>query len=722
MPARRQLKAWIAAAALAAFPAIAGTELTVGVSQARAGTLWMTSCSGFGDDANDTGLGGQLTWQGISSTDLSASNRCGQNGSLQILPAHYAKTGENAQWHTVTPPAVQIVHAVTPVNEVLIDPNIKGDGFGASFFWNGGSQNIGPVNNCCGGMEYGAGINRWLGPSRYFGWQVSCNAGSCGAPFQILDVRGVELVAVDNTPPGMLALGSGNLWYQAGRWVRGSGWPASFQASADDGICGMQAIIDGQAIQGSNDATLNQHSWTQCPTPVTMPLTIDTTKYPDGQMSLTLSARDAASPANISSPSETLAVDNQPVGLTLSGPSDAPSSAGTQYVTATATAGPSQVAGIACSEDGSPYEWHPGASAQIPVTGLGEHQVVCYAQNSAIDPYGNPARSATQSWSLKIGEPTVMGIAFTRIVDALRCRRIPERIKQPAHWVTVHRHHRLIHVRRRAHSKLVKVTRCHPRTALKQVTVWKTITRAGKKIHVKHTRLVRVVLLPHLVNQTTRRVAHGHASTVDGWLGTTTGTALPGQTVAVLTAPDNGQGRFTVAAEVSTAANGSWQAKLAPGPSRLIEAFYGGAPTLEGAVSSQVHLIVPARVKLIGVSPRRVAWDATVHITGQLQGGYLPPGGALVRMRIGQGTGYSTYGVQEHVTGNGRFATTYTFGAGDTSLHRRFWFQLASLPIGDYPYAPAASNRVNVTVGGHPPPPPRRSHHHAKRKQHHPRR
>jgi len=547
---------------------------------------------------------------------------------------------------------------------------------------------------------------------------VTCVSGPCGAPYQILDVRGVELVAVDNTPPGLLALGSSNLWYQGGHYVRGAGWPASFQASADAGICGMQAILDGQPIQGPSDPSPNQHSWTQCPTPVTMPLTIDTTRYSDGPMSLTLSARDAASPANISSPTQTLAVDNQPVGLSLSGPSDAPSSAGTQYVSATATAGPSQVAGIACSQDGSPYQWHPGPSAQIPVTGLGEHQLECYAQNNAIDPYGNPARSSIQSWTLKIGEPTVMGIAFTRVVDALRCRRIPEQIKLPAHWVTVHRRHKLIHIHRRARSKTVKVTRCHPRTAVKQVTVWKTVTRHGHKVHVKHTRLVRVVLLPHAVNYTTRRVPHSHATTVDGWLGTTSGTALPGQTIAVLTAADNGQDRFRVAAEVTTATNGSWQAKLPPGPSRLIEAFYGGAPTLEAAVSSQVHLIIPARVKLINVSPRRVAWGATVQITGQLKGGYLPAGGALVRMRIGQGTGYSTYGVQEHVTGNGRFSTTYTFGAGDPSLRRRFWFQLASLPIGNYPYAPAASNRIIVTVGGHPPPPPR-SHRHQRRKRKH---
>lgn len=100
-------------------------------------------------------------------------------------------------------------------------------------------------------------------------------------------------------------------------------------------------------------------------------------------------------------------------------------------------------------------------------------------------------------------------------------------------------------------------------------------------------------------------------------------------------------------------------------------------------------MVVPAKVQLISVSPSRVAWEGTVRIVGKLDGGYLPPGGALVRLRIGQGSGYNTYGVQEHVTGNGRFAATYTFGAGLPGAIRTFWFQIASLPMGgDYPWAP----------------------------------
>jgi len=188
--------------------------------------------------------------------------------------------------------------------------------------------------------------------------------------------------------------------------------------------------------------------------------------------------------------------------------------------------------------------------------------------------------------------------------------------------------------------------------------------------------------------------------------------------VRVLTAPDNSAEQFSQAAVVTTAADGTWIATLPPGPSRIVEAVYDGDPTTESASSGQVRVIVPAKAKLLGVSPRRVAWGGTVRITGQLMGGYLPAGGALVRLRIGQGSSYQTYGVQERVTGNGRFTTTYTFGAGYAGIHKSYWFQIATLPMGNYPYAPAASGRRSVLVGGHPPPQAAAPRRHRKHKRH----
>jgi hypothetical protein len=133
-----------------------------------------------------------------------------------------------------------------------------------------------------------------------------------------------------------------------------------------------------------------------------------------------------------------------------------------------------------------------------------------------------------------------------------------------------------------------------------------------------------------------------------------------------------------------------------------VEAVYDGDPTTESAFSRAVRIMVPAKVRLLSVSPSRVAWGGTVRITARLLGGYLPVGGALVRLRIGLGSSYQTYGVETHVTGQGRFTTEYTFGAGYRGIVKRYWFQVATLPIGNYPYAPGASGRRFVSVGGSP--------------------
>ncbi|MGH3264529.1 MAG: hypothetical protein ACRDNS_21325, partial [Trebonia sp.] len=300
------------------------------------------------------------------------------------------------------------------------------------------------------------------------------------------------------------------------------------------------------------------------------------------------------------------------------------------------------------------------------------------------------------------GEPTTSAISFGHIVDALRCHKATKRVRVPARWVTVRRHHRRVKVRRRPHTKLVKVTRCHPRTAIRRITVRVRIRRHHKWVWINRHRRQRVVLQPHVKHSTKRRVAHGKSATISGWVGTNAGVAIAGQQVTVLTAPNNGLAQFTTAATVTTAADGDWSATLPAGPSRLAEAVYVGGPATEGSTSPQIALTVPAEIKLVRVWPRKVPWSGTVHITGRLLGGYLPPGGALVRLRIGQGSRYQTYGVQEHVTGNGRFTTTYTFGAGQASSYQRFWFQLASLPIGSYPFSPSSSGRRSVLVGGHP--------------------
>jgi hypothetical protein len=420
---------------------------------------------------------------------------------------------------------------------------------------------------------------------------------------------------------------------------------------------------------------------------------VDTTRYPDGVLPLRLVSRDATSPANVSSPAEVLHVDNQPVSLRLGGPTDAPTTAGTQYVTASATAGPSGVAGIACSIDGARYTWHPVTNARIPVQGVGRHDVVCYAQNRSIDSSGIPGSSPAESWSVTIRKPTVFALGFAHLADAMRCHRVRVRVRVPGRWVTIRYHHERVRVRTRPRWTHKTIRRCHARMVRRRVTVWSTMTQNGHVVRVSRTKVVRVAIAPHVVMRTRLRVPHGKGTTVTGWLGTTQGQALGGERVLVLTAPDNGLGHFRGAARATTHSNGSWSVRLRAGPSRLIEAEYGGGATTEPTTSAQIRLSVPARVRL-HITPRHTRWGGTIQISGRVLGGYIPQG-KLLRLRIGADGVSGTVGIPD-VRPNGRFRTTWTFASGNGTVY--YWFSVSTLREADYPYAPASSRRVWVTV------------------------
>lgn len=631
----------------------------------------------------------------ISKPPVQATGTCpgtgygGDGSGFYLSPGSgTASQGQNALWQANAPAGLTIVHAdVTDVGSIDVNSGNQGE-YGGDFYWSGGTSNITPNET------------RFASPpmsSSYFGIQLVCGRSRCSPsninPTTYILAQQAALSVRETSGPQLVA--PTGLW-QANGWVRGT-WPLFVWGNSPSGLCGIVADFDAQTLPGSTSAR-NPTTWHECAAPPIQD-TVNTPGYAQGANNLHIGGYDAA--GETVDYAKLIYVDNQPPSVSLAGLSDAPSTAGTQYVTATAAAGPSGVAGISCSVDGAAAYWYPGASAQVPVSGLGEHHVQCVSESNAVDPHGVHGQSAPGSFAISIRQPTVMVISFSKFVDGLRCHRIRALVRIPAGWVKVHRRHKLVRVHRRRQTKLERVTRCHARIKRERVTVVVKVHRRGKTVLVKRTKVVGVVLAPHVVSKTSLRVLHGHGVTVHGWLGTNALTALGGQPVELLSAPDNGLRQFTPAAVVSTAVNGSWSARLPAGPSRLVIAVYHGGPLTEPNFSSQVRVVIPAKVRLMSVT-RRVAWGGTVRIVGQLEGGYLPSGGALVRLRIGQGSQYFTYGVKEHVGGDGRFTTTYTFGAGDPSVHRSFFFELVSLPTGNYPFAPAASRQLSVLVGGHP--------------------
>jgi hypothetical protein len=671
----------------------------IGVSTARAGDLVLSSCagaSGFSDfEFPDNGA--WVFGETADATSFQSNVSCNSGRSFKIVAARSAAFTQYGQWSTSSPGQIVMTGAWTPANTMLVNPKAYTNGYDVRFAYAGGSGQITAKSNCCGGMDYASQINKPFS-GHWFGIQVTCNGTiGCAEPTDnadLIDIPAIEISAVDDTAPTITPVGSANLAAETRGWVRGS-WPMDIQAAAEDAVCHVWAIVDGQPIQGPS-ITRDDHAWMQCDDPLSWQQTIDTASYANGPLSLELGASDAATPANVSSPSETVDVDNQPVELNLSGPTNMPITAGPPYVTASATAGPSGVGGISCSVDGSIYVWHPGSSVRIPVVGLGTNTVACYAENNAINASGNPARSATETWTVKIGQPTVMGIAFMRIVDRLHCTRVRERVRVPARWVTVRVHNRVVRVRTPATVEVVKVTRCHPRLVRKRVAVWEPIIRNGKRTRVKRRKVIRVAVPPHVADYTAQAVPWGRRTTVSGWLGTAGGTALAGQRVSVFIAPNNGRYRFRLAREVKTASNGSWSARLPAGPSRLVKAVFAGGATTEPAVSQQVHIVTRAVVRL-HIHPRAVPWHGTIVITGRVLGGQIPGKRQhLLRLRIGADGIFSTVGIPD-VTRAGRFRTTWTFHTGVGVVH--YWFAVSTLNEADYAFYPGSSPRVSVIVG-----------------------
>ncbi|MGI8629600.1 MAG: hypothetical protein ACR2LV_05485 [Solirubrobacteraceae bacterium] len=609
---------------------------------------------------------------GINPSDQCSSTAGG--GLILNAPDNQVAHGQSAHWQANAPAGLQIVGFSAP--SVIAGGVNDGEQYGGEFYWSTGGSPIQVNNN---GYAT-AGLS-----SGYLGFDLVCEAAVCrgrggNASIAVADI----VLAVRETSGPHLSAGAG--LEQAGGYVRGD-WPLSFTGDSPSGLCLLGASVNGQTV-GSQSFPANTTLFHQCSS-TGLSTIVHTTQYAPGGNTLTLAGADAAQvPTSVA---KTVYFDNQaPAVAVAASAADAPSSAGTQYVTATGTAGPSGVSGIGCTVDGA-FVSLAGASARIPVSGIGVHTVTCAAANNARDTSGAVAVSSPASTTLSIRQPTVSGISFQRFVG-LRCRTERVRVRVPGRLVTVRRHHKLVRVRRRAHSKTIRARRCHPRIEVRRVPFFVTIH--GHR--VKRYKRVKVIVHPHEAISSTRRVAFGQGTTVSGVLLASDGAPLAGQTVQVVTAANDGLGHFSLAATITTAGNGDWSARLPAGPSRLVEAVYQGGRLTEPSVSAQVRVVVPARV-LLSVSPRRVASGGTVRIVGQLAGGYLPPGGALVRLRIDFAGARSTYGVATHVMGDGRFTTTYRFGAG---VHRTFYFVVSSLPSGNYPFAPASSRRVAVLVGG----------------------
>jgi hypothetical protein len=126
----------------------------------------------------------------------------------------------------------------------------------------------------------------------------------------------------------------------------------------------------------------------------------------------------------------------------------------------------------------------------------------------------------------------------------------------------------------------------------------------------------------------------------------------------------------------------------------LVVAAYDGATSVEPALSTAAHLVVPASVSL-RIAPRSTHWGGRIRIAGRLRGGYAPRGGELVVLWIGWRGGSTEIG-HLYSRPDGTFASRYTFLRGNGTETYRLWATTARESA--YPFAPGRSRSRTVTV------------------------
>ena len=149
---------------------------------------------------------------------------------------------------------------------------------------------------------------------------------------------------------------------------------------------------------------------------------------------------------------------------------------------------------------------------------------------------------------------------------------------------------------------------------------------------------------------------------------------------------------------VQTAADGTFIARLAPGPSRQVEAVFAGSPTLSRATGRQLRLAVLTGVRMRASTAAAAIGGAPVVFGGTVARGdaKMPPDGRAVELQFrlpgGEWAEFRTIQTDRH----GRFRYAYEF-SDDDSRGVRFEFR-AFVPTQDgWPYEPAASRPVFVT-------------------------
>lgn len=563
---------------------------------ARAGTLTFQVCH------HSSASSGDLKF--VVRGGIEAAAECAPgNPGLELLTLSRVAHGARGTWSTTTPAGIFITGARTFGN--YSHGVGDGSGFTGAFYWTGGSHALSDTFTARGLDVFGL-------HTRTFGWFVSCARNTGCSSRAVTRVGELVLTALEAAAPRLTP--SGALWTASG-WLRGV-LPIALSATDPSGVCNSVVLAGSRRMQGPISIP-EQSRWRQCPqeqwsSSLDTSVLTGTVGLGQGQTSILVSATDAA--GNTSSVRRSLFIDNLTPTVRLSGPSDAPQGQSPHFITATATAGPSGVAGIQCSLDGSATQWYPGSAVTLAVSGVGLHTAFCYSTNNARDVAGHVATSPIEAFSM--------------------------------------------HVR-----------------AISQARMWFMTGTASQP--------------------TSDRVPHGSSVVVAGRVTTAPRVAPAGATITILAAPASNPLALRRVTTARVGSGGGWSARVPAGPSRVVMATFAGTALIEPTISNLITETVPAKI-IVSVTPRRLHWGGVIHISGRLLGGYVPASGEAVSLYAGW-RGGSAYIKPLYSDSAGRFSGAFRFLHGGGTQTYSIW--ATSARESDYPYAPASSNRISVTVG-----------------------
>lgn len=195
-------------------------------------------------------------------------------------------------------------------------------------------------------------------------------------------------------------------------------------------------------------------------------------------------------------------------------------------------------------------------------------------------------------------------------------------------------------------------------------------------------------------------VRFGRGAVFAGRLANSGGTALPGRVIRIVERFAPGAAFAARTTPVTTNARGRFKLRLAPGPSREVEAEFGGGPTQTRAASTPARLNVRASVRLRASAPLARIGGRPVVFSGRVaaERGEIPPGGKSVQLQFRlPGLEWSEFRTVQ-TDRRGRFRYAYRFADND-SRGVRFLFRAHAPAQAGWPYEPGSSWPLAVSGG-----------------------